>query len=82
MLQKNIQIKVESFAYFIDEIGLSRLSSILYYQTCKKGLEKRGKNLDKWVPVGLCKIKGIVGVMHLVDEYCCQLEFPSFVVVT
>ena len=37
-------------------------------------LRAKGKNLDKWAPVDLCKIRGIIGLLYLIDVYHSQHE--------
>ena len=41
----------------------------------RRDIKKRGKNTNKWVPVDVCEMKGIAGVLYLIGVYHCQHEF-------
>ena len=70
---KNIQNKVDPFAYYIDE-NMHKQVVKHTNERARKDLRNRGKNPDEWVPIDLCERKGIVGVLYLIDVYCCQHE--------
>ena len=38
----------------------------------RRNLKKKSKNTNKWIPVDLCAIKGIAGVLYFVGVYRCQ----------
>ena len=69
---KNIQKKVEAFDCFINKNILKR-SCQAYQQTCKKRPEN--KNLDEWLPMDTCKMKGAVRLFYLIGVYCFLYKF-------
>ena len=65
---KDIHNEVEAFACFIDEDMLKQV--VKHTNTrARRDLRAKGKNLDEWVPVDLCKMRGIVSLLYLIGVY-------------
>ena len=56
---KNTNNEVEAFACFIDEDMLKQIFKHTNNRA-RRDLRAKGKNLDEWVPVDLCKTRSIV----------------------
>ena len=70
---KNIQYKVDPFAYFIDEYMLEQVVKHTN-ERARRDLRKRSKNPDEWMPFDLCEMKDIVDVLYLIGVYRGQHE--------
>ena len=70
---KDIHDEVEAFACFIDEDMLKQV--VKHTNTrARRDLRAKGKNLDEWVPVDLCEMKGFVGLLYFIGVYRSQRE--------
>ena len=58
----------DAFTCFIDEDMLKQVVKHTNNQA-KWDLRAKGKKLDEWVPVDMCEIRGIVGLLYLIGVY-------------
>ena len=70
---KDIKNEVDAFTFFIDEDMLKQVVKHTNNRA-RQDLRAKGKNPDKWAPVDLCEIRGIVGLLYLIDVYHSQHE--------
>ena len=71
---KNIQNEKEAFACFIDEDMLKQTVKHTNNRA-RRDLRAKNRSPDEWVPVDLCEIKGVVGLLYLIGVYRSQHEF-------
>ena len=61
---KDIENEVEIFTCFFDEDMLKQVVKHTHNRA-RRDLRAKGKNLDEWALVDLCKIKGIISLLYL-----------------